>query len=73
MDTQDEKIRIGKEIASLRAKRGMTIRELSEKTGIYISNLSNIETGKTSTGVDTLSKIADALGARVDITEIKGI
>lgn len=61
--------RIGAAIASLRAKRGMTVRQLADITGIGFSNISKIEKGRFSTGIDTLSKIAYALGAKIVLME----
>lgn len=65
----NDKERIGTEIASLRTKRHMSIRKLAEESGIHFSNLSKIEKGKISAGIDTLCKIADALGAKIKIQE----
>jgi transcriptional regulator with XRE-family HTH domain len=62
----DEK-RIGENIRDIRKRNGVTLNRLAEEIGITKSTLSKIETGKTSTPVSTLLKIAAALG--VDITE----
>lgn len=61
--------RIGAAIAALRAKKQMTVRDLADKTGINHSNLCKIEGGKLAPTIDTLSKIADALGVRIEIIE----
>lgn len=63
--------RIGAAIAALRTKNKMTVRDLADKTGINHSNLCKIEGGKLAPTIDTLSKIADALGAKIIIKEIK--
>lgn len=48
-------------IKELRKARGMTLADLSEKSGISVSFLSQIENGKTVMTMVTLSKIARAL------------
>lgn len=63
----DHRRRIGKKIRSLREEEGLTLDELAEKTGLLKQNISRIELGKYSTGLDILSKIAAALGKHVDI------
>jgi transcriptional regulator with XRE-family HTH domain len=62
----DEK-RIGRNIRDIRKRTGVTLDYLAEEIGMTKSTLSKIETGKTSTSVATLLKIAEALG--VEITE----
>lgn len=56
-------------LTTLRQQRGLTIRDLSEQTGINIANLSIIETGKRIPRIDTLAKILSALGAELTITK----
>ena len=60
---------IGQRITALRKQRGMTQAELSEKSGVNVSNLCRIETGRYSAGLDVLARIAAALGARLDLVE----
>ena len=54
-------------LSTLRQQRGFTIRDLSAETGINISNISLIETGKRIPRIDTLAKILSALGAELTI------
>ncbi|MDR0611985.1 MAG: helix-turn-helix domain-containing protein [Dysgonamonadaceae bacterium] len=61
--------RIGKRIAGLRKKQGISQIKLAELTGIAASNIARIELGKYSTGIDLLSKIAHALGCQLDVVE----
>lgn len=63
----NERERIGKRIAELRKAKGLTQAQLAEKTGFPRSNIGRIETGRYSVGLDVLAKIADALGAKVEI------
>ncbi len=62
-----ERKRIGQRIKDLREQAGMTQDQLGEKTGLLKFNISRIEQGKYSTGQDILSKIATALGKKLDI------
>lgn len=61
-----ERKRIGHRIRELRTEKRMEAKQLSALIGIDAANLSRIEQGKTSAGLDTLSKIANALGYRLD-------
>lgn len=49
-----------------RELRGLSARELAEKTGISAAFLSEIENSKKEGGVSTLKKIAQALGVTID-------
>ena len=60
---------IGKQIATIRKKKGLSLRQLAELTGLNHSNIGKIELGKYSVGVDILGKICDALGCELKITE----
>lgn len=61
--------RIGKRIAEIRKQKGISQAQLSELTGIAPGNIARIELGKYSTGIDILSKIAQALNYRIDFVE----
>lgn len=65
----DERKRIGERIKELRKKRHLDAKSLASRIGIDASNLSRIEQGHYSVGFDILSKIANALNAKVDIIE----
>lgn len=64
---QAERIRIGKRIKELREAKKMEARDLAILTGIDAANLSRIEQGKYSTGVDILSRICVILDAHLDL------
>lgn len=66
-DTIAQKARIGSRIKELRKNRGLKAKDLAAQTGIDAGNLSKIESGQFSVGLDILSKIARVLGARVDL------
>lgn len=58
---------IGRQLSVLRIEQGLSYRQLAELTGLSFSNISKIEKGKYSVGLDILQKIADALDADVTI------
>ena len=64
---QVERERIGKRIRELREVKGMEARDLALLTGIDPANLSRIEQGKYSTGVDILFRMAVVLDAHLDL------
>lgn len=53
---------LGNVVRDLRQKDGLTIAEVAAQAGISRGMLSKIENGQVSTSLDTLSKIAKALG-----------
>ena len=55
----------GRIIAELRRQKGMTQEVLSGLAGIARSHLAEIETGSVNANVDTLWRIAEALGMRL--------
>ena len=64
---QGERVRIGQRIRELREAKRMEARDLALLAGIDAANLSRIEQGKYSTGVDILSRIAIVLDAHLDL------
>lgn len=52
-------------IAEIRKKKGLTVRQLEYKTGISKSTLSRIENNETKLYLELLEKIAKALDCRV--------
>lgn len=63
---EDIRISIGKQIAEMRKEAGLTQVQLAEKSGVGFSHIGRIELGKYSIGIDTLQKIADVFGKRID-------
>lgn len=68
-DREEERSRIGARLKEIREKKKMEAKSIARIAGIDPSNLSKIEAGRYSVGLDILSKIANAIGARVDIVE----
>lgn len=59
--------RVGERLKSLRTEKKISMRELAEKTGMNISNISRIENGKISPTLDVLDKLAQALGTTIKL------
>lgn len=51
---------IGGKIRTLRKQKGLTLKEVAEKTNLSISFLSQVEHSKSSTTLESLKKIAEA-------------
>lgn len=66
-DRSLERERIGAKIRQLREEKGMEAKQLAVLTGIDAANLSRIEQGRYSVGLDILTKISQALGVKVDL------
>jgi transcriptional regulator with XRE-family HTH domain len=58
---------VGAAIRELRQKHGLTIAQVSEQAAISRGMLSKIENGQTSAGMDTLARIARALGVSMSM------
>lgn len=69
-DRQCERTRIGNRIRQIRDERGIEARDLAKLADIDAANLSRIENGKYSVGIDILSKIAASLGKKIDLVDI---
>jgi len=57
--------RIGARIRHERDARGWSLGELARRAGMQPPNLSRLETGKHMPSLDTLERVAEALGVRV--------
>lgn len=60
------KLGFGKYLSSLRESKGLSLRKLSELTGISPSNISTVENGKSRVKRDFVTKCALALGVEKD-------
>lgn len=54
-------------IVAFRNHQGVTLQELSERTGLAVSYISEIERGRKAGSAAALSRIADALGTTIDV------
>ena len=60
-EIRGEVMNIGMEIKKLRTEKGITLKELSEKSELSVGFLSQLERGLTTIAVDSLEKLADIL------------
>lgn len=58
---------IGQRIQELRKEQGMTQTQLAEKCGMKQPNIARIEAGTYATSIDVLSRIAEALGKKIEL------
>lgn len=68
---EQERQRIGNDIATLRKEKGMTQQDMTDATGVQRNHISRIEAGRYSVGFDTLQTIAEALDADIRIVPRK--
>lgn len=57
--------RIGERVRAERAQRAMTIGQLAERAGLQRPNLSRLEHGRHAPSLETLERVAQALGVPV--------
>ena len=68
LDIEEEtRYRLGGVIKGLRFAAGLTQTQLAEKCGMVQPNIARIEAGTYATSIDVLSRIAVALGKRIDL------
>lgn len=60
-------LNVAKRIASLRKDSSLTLKLLSESTGLSDAYLSRVENGKTAISIGNLGKVAQALGVEVGV------
>lgn len=58
---------IGKNIATLRTSKGMSMQDLGDRIGEHRQNINAIEKGRKPVSLDRLVQIAGALGCNLDI------
>ncbi len=66
----DERIRLGKRLKELREEKNIEAKRLATITGIDPANISRVEQGKHSVGIDILSRLANALGYKIDFVKL---
>ncbi len=62
---------MGQRIRQVRLVKGQTLEEVARRAGLMPSNVSRIEMGKYSTGLDLFNRIAMAMGMKIDIIDNK--
>ena len=53
---------VGRRVRELRVRRGMVIEDLARKCALFKPYISQVETGKASPSLQTVNKLAHALG-----------
>lgn len=66
-DKSEARERIGAKIKQLREDKGIEAKQFAVMSNIDAANLSRIEKGKYSVGLDILTKISHVLGVKVDL------
>ncbi len=66
INTEHIKLIFGLKIKEIRKEKGLSLAELSEKTGISQSYINEIEKGKKYPKTDKINKLAEALGVEYD-------
>jgi transcriptional regulator with XRE-family HTH domain len=54
--------RVGEQLQAVRRHRGWSLRELAQASGLSLTTVHQVETGRTSPGLGTLQSLANALG-----------
>ena len=62
-----ERERIGALIKSIREEQGLTQDDIAERCGMQKQNISRIEHGKYTVGVEVLAKILGAMGYKINV------
>ncbi len=65
VEIEVKKLKLGEKIRELRLKRGKTLRQIAEATGLSIPLLSQVENNAVSPPVATLLRIAKGLGVGI--------
>jgi len=71
MNKEQQRQRIGTDLAVLRKQRGMTQQQVADIAQMQRNHISRIEAGRYSVGFDTLQTIAEALDADIRIVPRK--
>lgn len=58
-------IELGRRVRERRTDRGLTLKQLANRTSLSVSLISQIELGKSAASLSTLQKLATALGVRM--------
>lgn len=67
---QENRLRIGRKVATIRKEKGLSIRELAEQCGVSYQNITKIENGKYNVSIDILWKLCEVLNCKLDIIKI---
>ena len=65
---EDIKRRVGEKIREARKAKGLTQKELADKLILSVGTVNQYEVGKQNLTIETIQKVANALGVSFDIT-----
>jgi transcriptional regulator with XRE-family HTH domain len=65
MNEQAELIRLGATFRQVREREGISVADLTARTGINARRISNLEAGRLDPTYDVLIALADGMGVRV--------
>ena len=60
------KSKFGEEFKRLVLEKGLTLKELSERSGLSVAQLSNLQSGQCEPTVQTIYKLSEALNSDYD-------
>lgn len=63
-------LELGAQVAELRSRKGVSVRELSRRTGINPWQIAALERGERDAHLSTLARLVGALGTRLVFEEI---
>ena len=73
MDKEVEPTQLGKYLRELRERAGMSLRDVSKRSGVSDPFISQVETGKRNPGPEIIQRLAAAYGVRTrSLMEIAG-
>ncbi|AUD06717.1 helix-turn-helix domain-containing protein [Spirosoma pollinicola] len=64
---EDIKQRVGQKIREARKAKGLTQKELADKISLSVGTVNQYEVGKQNLTIETIQKVANALGVSFDI------
>lgn len=64
---EDVKQRVGQKIREARKAKGLTQKELADKLILSVGTVNQYEVGKQNLTIETIQKVANALGVSFDI------
>jgi HTH-type transcriptional regulator/antitoxin HipB len=64
---EDVKQRVGQKIREARKAKGLTQKELADKISLSVGTVNQYEVGKQNLTIETIQKVANALGVSFDI------
>ena len=63
---KSEQVKLGRNLKSIRTKKGISQGGIARTLGVGRSFITNIENGKTNPTLDTIARIAKAIGVSTD-------